>query len=141
MTLTMPMTRLDEAIEQSRFVLAGTLGGDADAHLALLSERDDVTLANPFGLARGRAAVSEALLGARNHFSAVEVVGVQPVAKYVGDDLACVVEVELYRAKVGEDDDFTVFGVRVTNVFRLEDGRFRLVHRHTDLVPDPQLHH
>jgi ketosteroid isomerase-like protein len=141
MTMTMTRTPLDEAIEQSRFVLAGTLGGDADAHLELLSERDDVTLANPFGLACGRAAVSEALLHARNYFSDVEVVGVQPVAKYVSDDLACVVEVELYRAKVDEDDDYSVFGIRVTNVFRLEDGRFRLVHRHTDLVPDPPLHH
>ena len=141
MTMTVTRTPLDEAIEQSRFVLAGTLGGDADAHLELLSEREDVTLANPFGLARGRAAVSEGLLRARNYFSDVEVVGVQPVAKYVGDDLACVVEVELYRAKVDEDDDYNVFGVRVTNVFRFEDGRFRLVHRHTDLVPDPPLHH
>jgi hypothetical protein len=139
-TVPTTSTRLDEAIERSRFVLAGTLDGDADAHRQLLSDRDDVTLANPFGLARGAAAVSEAMLRARDHFSEVEVVGVQPVAKYVSDDLACIVEVELYRARIDEDDNYTVFGLRVTNVFRAEDGRFRLVHRHTDLVPDATDH-
>jgi hypothetical protein len=139
-TTTTTAARLDDAIEQSRFVLAGTLGGDTDAHRQLLSDREDVTLANPFGLARGPDAVSEAMLRARDHFSDVEVVGVQPVAKYVTDELACVVEVELYRARIEEDDDFTVFGLRVTNVFRAEDGRFRLVHRHTDLMPAPTDH-
>ncbi|HZP30845.1 MAG TPA: nuclear transport factor 2 family protein [Acidimicrobiia bacterium] len=124
-------TELDEAIERSHRALRDALGGDPEGYRGVLSDRDDVTLANPSGLfARGPEAVSEALAGAGETYPEAELLGFDPVARYVTDDLACVVEVELYRARVETGDAFAVLGLRATTVFRFEDGHFHLVHRH-----------
>ena len=40
---------LDSAIEQSHAALAAILKGDPSVYKALYSDRDDVTLGNPFG--------------------------------------------------------------------------------------------
>jgi hypothetical protein len=132
-----PTDQLDVAIEQSHTAVAATLAGDLDAYRRVCTDHDDVTLGRPFGLfARGHEAVSEALT-AGLHVRDAEIVGVQPVARYVSDTLACLVEVELYRGRVGATDDYAVFALRVTSVFRVEDGRFLLVHRHADPVQTP----
>jgi len=48
------------------------------------------------------------------------------------------VEVEHFRAKVGDSDDLATIRLRVTSVFRLEDGTWKLVHRHADPITTPQ---
>jgi hypothetical protein len=53
---------LDSAIEQSHAALAAILKGDPSVYKTLYSDRDDVTLGNPFGpYARGRRKVEETL--------------------------------------------------------------------------------
>ena len=53
---------LDRAIEQSHAALAAILNGDPSGYKALFSDRDDVTLGNPFGpYAHGRKQVKETL--------------------------------------------------------------------------------
>src|SRR5262252_9936559 len=104
----MPTTSdLTSAIEQSHAALGAILTGDPSVYQALYSPADDVTLGNPFGpYVRGR----------------------QNVAKYVSETLACIVEVERGRAKVGGAEDAAPVAVRVTSVFRLESGSWKLVH-------------
>src|SRR6516165_4581204 len=63
-----------------------------------------------------------------------EVTAVDLVANYVSDGLACVVEVEHGRAKVGGGDQMVTLALRVTSLFRLEDGVWNLVHRHADPI-------
>jgi ketosteroid isomerase-like protein len=48
------------------------------------------------------------------------------------------VEVERFRAKVGGSDDLATIGLRVTSIFRPEDGTWKLVHRHADPITTPQ---
>jgi ketosteroid isomerase-like protein len=98
-----------------------------------------VTLGNPFGpFARGRQKVVETAAGAARRYRDGEIVGFDLIAKYVTDDLACVVEVERFRAKVGGSDDLVTIGLRVTSIFRPEDGTWKLVHRHADPITTPQ---
>jgi ketosteroid isomerase-like protein len=130
---------LDSAIEQSHAALAAILKGDPGVYKALYSDRDDVTLGNPFGpYARGRRQVEETLAGAASHYRDGEVTGVELVAKYVSDDLACIVEVERGRSKVGGAKELAPVAVRVTSVFRLERGAWKLVHRHADPITTPR---
>jgi ketosteroid isomerase-like protein len=130
---------LDSAIEQSHAALAAILKGDPGVYKALYSDREDVTLGNPFGpYARGRKKVEETLAGAASHYRDGEVTGVELIAKYVSDDLACIVEVEQGRAKVGGDRELVPVAVRVTSVFRLERGTWKLVHRHADPITTPR---
>jgi ketosteroid isomerase-like protein len=114
---------LDSVIEQSHAALAAILKGDPRVYQALYSDGDDVTLGNPFGpYARGRQKVEATLAGAASHYRDGEVTGIELIAKYASGDLACIVEVERGRAKVGGGEELVPVAVRVTSVFRLEHG-------------------
>ncbi|CAN7706912.1 nuclear transport factor 2 family protein [Variovorax sp. LjRoot290] len=130
---------LDSAIEQSHAALSAILKGDPSLYKALYSHTEDVTLGNPFGpYARGRKQVEATLEGAASHYRDGEGTGVELVAKYVSDGLACVVEVERGRTKVGGAEELVAVAVRVTSLFRLEQGAWKLVHRHADPITTPR---
>ncbi len=106
---------LTSAIEQSHAALGAILKGDPSVYQALFSLADDVTLGNPFGpYVRGRRKVEETLAGAASHYRDGKVSDVELVAKYVSDNLACVVEVERGRSKVGGAAEVAPVAVRVT---------------------------
>ena len=131
------MTRLevdfDSLIEPYHDALRAIINGDPSVYKAMYSEREDVTLANPFGgVARGRAEVEKRLDGAAANYREGEIVGIETIAKSVTSELAYLVEVETFKAKVGGGDEFSPSGVRVTTVFRPESGVWKVVHRHAD---------
>jgi ketosteroid isomerase-like protein len=136
----MPSTSdLSRAIEQSHAALGAILTGDPSVYQALFSSGDDVTLGNPFGpYVRGRQQVEQTLAGAAAHYRDGEVVEVELIAQYVSETLACIVEVERGRAKVGGAKEVVPVAVRVTSVFRLESGSWKLVHRHADPITSPR---
>ena len=130
---------LDRAVERSHRAVAAVFRGDPGPAKALFSDDDDVTLGNPFGpYACGRKKVEETLAGAASSYRDGEVTGVELVAKYVSDGLACVVEVERGHAKVGGSDQTATLALRVTSVFRLEHDVWKLVHRHADPITTPR---
>lgn len=135
----MTTSDLDSAIEQSHAALGAILKGDPTVYQALYSDADDVTLGNPFGpYARGRQKVEATLAGAASHYRDGEVTGIDLIANYASDDLACIVEVERGRTKVGGGEELVPVAVRVTSVFRLEHGNWKLVHRHADPITTPR---
>ena len=71
---------------------------------------------------------------AASYYRDGEVIGFENVAKYVTPDLAYIVEVERYKAKVGGSEDIVPVALRVTSIFRPEDGVWKLVHRHADPI-------
>ncbi len=130
---------LDSAIEASHNALAAIVNGDPSGYLALYAEDEDLTLGNPFGpFARGRQSVAERLSGAASNYRSGEITSVELIAKYLSEDLACVVEVESVRAKVGGSEEMATVSLRVTSVFRLERGNWKLVHRHADPITTPR---
>jgi len=130
---------LDSAIEQSHAALAAILKGDPSVYKTLYSDRDDVTLGNPFGpYARGRRKIEETLDRAASNYRDGESIGIELVEKYVSNDLACIVEVERGRSKVGGAKELASVAVRVTSVFRFERGAWKLVHRHADPITTPR---
>ena len=130
---------IDRAIEQSHAALGAIWKGDPSLYYALLSSADDVTLGNPFGpYARGRRKVEDTIAAAALHFRDGEVTGVELIAKYVSDDLACIVEVERGRVKVGGGESLVPVALRVTSLFRLEHASWKLVHRHADPITTPR---
>jgi ketosteroid isomerase-like protein len=134
-----PSDDLDSAIEQSHFALSEIVRGNPGPFEVLFSHREDVTLGNPFGpFARGWQQVAETAAGAASRYRVGEIVGFEPIARHVTDDLACIVEIERFRAKVGGSDDVATIGLRVTSIFRPEDGTWKLVHRHADPITTPQ---
>jgi ketosteroid isomerase-like protein len=135
----MATTDLTSAIEQSHIALGAILKGDPCLYHVLYSLADDVTLGNPFGpFVRGRQKVEATIAGAASHYRDGEVTDVELIAKYVSDDLACIVEVERGRSKVGGSEELVPVALRVTSVFRLESGSWKLVHRHADPITTPR---
>jgi ketosteroid isomerase-like protein len=86
---------------------------------------------------RGWEDVSAALDFAASRFSTGSVTGFVLIGEHVSDDLASIVELEDWHARVGEREDIEEFQLRVTSTLRREGGDWRLVHRHADPVPTP----
>jgi ketosteroid isomerase-like protein len=131
---------LKQVVEQYHQAADDFSRGDPGPVKQLFSHRDDVTLANPFGPAvRGWDQVSQALDYASARFRDGEVASFESIAEYVTADLASILEVERWKAKVGGRDEVARFDLRTTSTFRREDGTWRLVHRHADPIatPDP----
>ena len=125
----------DELLELYHQALGAIINGDPGVYKSMLSERDDVTLANPFGpIACGRDAVEQRLEGAASNYTDGQLSGFDLIAKYETPELAYLVEVERFRAKVGGRDELVPVALRVTSVFRPEDGAWKVVHRHADPI-------
>jgi ketosteroid isomerase-like protein len=129
------MDDLAEFTEQLHSAWEEFARGNPEPAKGSYSRRDDVTLANPFGPAvRGWEKVSETLEFASSRFRDGETEGFESLAEYVTDDLATILEIEHWRARVGEGKDVQPFDLRVTSTFRREDGGWKLVHRHADPI-------
>src|SRR5215210_5689254 len=126
---------LDEAIEQYQLALNEFLKGDHEPAKKLWSHREDVTLANPLGPpARGWEQVAETMERAASNFRDGEITGFETVAKQVTPELAYIVWIERAKAKVGGREDIAPSALRVTMIFRPEDGTWKVVHRHADPI-------
>ncbi len=130
---------VDELIEQFHLASDEFLKGNPEPVNKLWSRREDVTLANPFGPpVRGWDEVAKVTEHAASQFRDGELVSVEIVAKHVTAELAYVVEIERPKAKIGGSEDITPFALRVTMIFRPEDGGWKIVHRHADPITTPQ---
>ncbi|HUR76113.1 MAG TPA: nuclear transport factor 2 family protein [Sporichthya sp.] len=113
--------------------------GNPEVYQAMYSRGDDVTLANPFGLAvRGWSEVSSRLDRAadnfRSNFQDGEAAGVENIATVVTSDLAYILEIERYQIRARGALGPSPMAIRVTTVFRPEDGEWKVVHRHADPI-------
>jgi ketosteroid isomerase-like protein len=55
----------------------------------------------------------------------------------VTSELAYVVEIERLKGKFGGGEDSILYDLRVTMIFRPEDGVWKVVHRHADQITTP----
>ena len=130
---------VDELLEQYQLAQGEFLKGNPEPVKQLFSHREDVSLANPYGPpVRGWEQVAKTIEHASSLRSDGEFVGSEIVAKYVTPELAYVVQIERAEAKVGGREEITPYALRSTNIFRLEDGEWKVVHRHADPITTPQ---
>jgi ketosteroid isomerase-like protein len=126
---------LDKVIEQYHLAAAEFVKGNPEPAKKLFSHREDVTLANPQGPdVRGWEQVAQTMERAASARRDGEATSFEIVAKYVTPELAYVVEVERFEAKVGGSEEITPFALRATMIFRPEEGVWKVVHRHADPI-------
>lgn len=126
---------LDALVEKSHQAIDAFTKGDPAPLQALYSQRDDVTLANPFGPAqRGWPQVRDTMARAAEHYRDGRALGFDQIAKYVTPDIAYIHELERLEAKIGGSDEVTSVSLRCTSVFRREDDGWKIVHRHADPI-------
>jgi ketosteroid isomerase-like protein len=130
---------LDQVIERSHLALGEIVNGNPEPLKEIYSHRQDVSLANPFGPpVRGWDEAARTMERAASNYRDGEIIGFENVAKFVTSDLACIVEVERYRAKVGGSEDITPVSLRVTSILRPEEATWKIVHRHADPITTSQ---
>ena len=130
---------VDELIERYHLALHELVNGNPEPLKEIYSHRDDVSLANPFGPAgRGWDRAARTMEGSASNYRDGKVVGFENVAKYVTSELACIVEIERYRARVGGGEEISPVTLRVTSILRPADGTWKIVHHHADPITTPQ---
>ena len=129
----------EHAIEESHQALDEIARGDPSRFFDLFSRGDDATLANPYGPpARGRAQIEEAGRRAAANYRDGRAVKFENFATCVTAELAYMLEIERFEAKVAGAADMSPIAIRVTTVFRLESGEWKVVNRHADPIMSAQ---
>jgi len=131
----MSTSDFDEVVEQYHLALGEFVKGNPEPVKKMFSHQEDVTLANPLGPpVRGWEQVAAAGERAASQFRDGESVGFEILAKYVTPELAYLVEVHRGKARFGARQDIAPFALRLTTIFRPEDGTWKVVHRHADAI-------
>ncbi len=108
--------------------------GDAEPRLRLYSHNDPVTLLGAFGVAAvGWDRVSETFKWVASRFSEGESFDIEVIAAGVSGDLAYTVGFETSVVAV-DGRPAQPSRLRVTHVYRRENGEWKIVHRHGDAL-------
>ncbi len=125
-----PLTAADTALHD----------GDAGPRIALWSHEDPVTVFGAVKTVVGWQEIEPAFGWLASRFSNCESFRYEVIAAGVSGDLGYIAGVEHTTAAVG-DAPAQAYALRVTTVFRREDGEWKVVHRHADPVPDSEATH
>ena len=120
------------AIARLHTAMAKVANGDISEILALYTQTDDASSFYGWGgYEKGWDAVSRRWDWAGQQFKG-GTVSYENVTAVVTAELAYTTDIETFNAHVANMDRPTQWSNRVTHVFRLEDGEWRLVHRHAN---------
>jgi ketosteroid isomerase-like protein len=122
---------VDKTIEALRCLI----NGDGKPFLDLYSHADDVTIFGGFGsYVRGWENTRANGELAASRFKGGELLQLEQLSSGVSGDLAYTVWIERYQVKVEGRQEPGSLAVRVTHIFRREDGVWKLIHRHGDPI-------
>jgi ketosteroid isomerase-like protein len=126
-------TFLAEMLPKQRAAEKAIHGGDVEPRLALWSRKDPVTLYGALWTASGWSEVEPTFRKVANLFSDPIDYEYEVIAAGASGDLAYMVGYEHNQVEV--NDEPTTYTLRVTHVYRRENGQWRIVHRHGDRPP------
>ena len=130
-------TTTDGAIAALHAAMAEVANGDVTAIKALYSHAADATSFYGWGgWEKGWDAVSKRWDWAGEQFKG-GTVSYQPVTRVTADTLFYVTDIETFRMTAMDGlGKPTQWSNRVTHIFRLEEGAWRLIHRHGNRLED-----
>lgn len=124
---------LAEVLPLQRAAEQAIHNGDVEPRLALWSRNDPVTLFGALLSGSGWADLEPTFRAVASWFSDSVSYEFEVIAAGASGDLAYTIGFEHNKVKVeGEDRAYTL---RVTHVYRREEGSWRIVHRHADRPP------
>jgi hypothetical protein len=109
------------------------INGDDTDWKKHVSTKGDATILGAFGAYETGADVLPRFDWAASQYEPSQAVKrIEYLSRFVGDDLAVTVAIERDRARVKGRAEPIEQALRATQVFRWEDGSWKLVHRHAD---------
>ena len=124
---------LADMIPKQRAAEQAIHNGDVEPRLALWSRQDPVTLYGAKLSGSGWADLEQKFRAVASWFTDSTAYEFEVVAAGASGDLAYTVGYE--HNNVSVDGKPTTYTLRVTHVYRREDGQWRIVHRHADVPP------
>lgn len=126
----------DDALDRLRAALADVANGDVAAIKALCAHTDEATSFYGWGgYELGWQAVSQRWDWAGRQFKG-GTVSHRNLTKVVTAELGYTTDIETFEVRMDGMDAPTRWSNRVTHVFRLDDGQWRLIHRHANRLED-----
>jgi ketosteroid isomerase-like protein len=126
---------VDQLIDRYQQALDDFMKGNPEPVKELFSHREDVTLANPLGPpAHGWEQVGATIEHAASQFRDGRLVGVEIVEKQATPEFAYTLWLEHAEGKAGGREDVAPVTLRVTMIYRPEEGTWKVVHRHADPI-------
>jgi ketosteroid isomerase-like protein len=124
------------AITRLYAAMAKVANGDISDIKALYAHTDDATSFYGWGgYEKGWQAVSKRWDWAGRQFKGGSV-SYENVTTVVSSELAYTTDIETFEARMEGMEKPARWSNRVTHIFRLEDGEWRLVHRHANRLED-----
>jgi ketosteroid isomerase-like protein len=124
-----------QASEQFYAALNRTINGDSGSMMKVWSHGSEVTTLHPLGgRETGWREVRASWEQVAQEFSEGQVSIEGLVAVPLSDDVAYTLGTENGQAKLG--DERVGIDWRVTNIYRREEGEWKMVHHHTDVSPE-----
>ena len=130
---------LEQFVEQYHRTIDAFVRGDVEPQKPLWSRGDDAILASPLAPpARGWDEIWQAAERAAAQVREGEPGTYERLAGYATAELAYIHEIQRTRAKFGGAAELAPAALRVTTIFRREDGEWRIVVRHADPITAPR---
>ena len=126
-------TFVAEMLPRQRAAEQAIHNGDAEPRIALWSRTDPVTVFGAKLSASGWDDVEPLFRNVASWFSDSAQYEFEVTAAGASGDLAYTIGYEHNQVKV--DGQPRTYTLRVTHVYRREDGQWRIVHRHADVPP------
>jgi ketosteroid isomerase-like protein len=124
------------AVERLREAMAKVANGDVSGIKALYAHSDDATSFYGWGgYEKGWEAVSQRWDWAGRQFKGGRV-SYENVTTVVTAELAYTTDIEIFKVCMEGMDRPTQWSNRVTHIFRLEGGEWRLLHRHANRLEE-----
>jgi ketosteroid isomerase-like protein len=108
--------------------------GDAGPRREIWSSNEPVTVLGALNSATGRAEVDELFTWMEGNFSGCTSFRFEMVAAEVMGDMAYTAGYEHTEATI--DGELRSYALRATQVYRREDGEWKVVHRHGSAIPE-----
>ena len=123
---------LEEFISLCHEALSHQSQGRPEPFLELWSHADDVTIMAAIGGSHVGFEQVSSLLTAASKTQSFDTWSAENIVTTIGGDLAFSVELERYARKVdGKQEEMTL---RATQIYRREDGAWKVIHRHGDVL-------
>jgi ketosteroid isomerase-like protein len=123
---------LEEFISRCHDAISSQSQGSPEPFLELWSHADDVTIMAAIGGYHVGFEQVSSLLTAASKTQSFDTWNAENIVTTIGGDLAFSVELERYAREVdGEQEELTL---RATQIYRREDGAWKVIHRHGDVL-------
>jgi len=132
---------LDQTLAQYRAAQKEFVRGNSKPFKALCSHQDDVTIAGGWGgIEKGWVAQVEGRydLASARFASDDDERQIEHVSSVVGPTLAYSVDIERSTVRLSGSVSTRSLALRVTTIFRMEMGEWKIVHRHADPLVEVQ---